>query len=518
MPEARIKLSEVLGAISVVSDLGVGAPAETGIGAALFAGRLGKRLGLPEDQCAELFYASLLRFIGCSVGIPDAQQPSLGDPEGFQRGLAMSDLASLEDVFAHLDDTMATGAPTKAREAAFAAIGEAASDVESVKALARPHCELGATLARDMSMPAVIVEAMTQVYERWDGGGVPLGEAGASICLPARVMHIAATFELLRRSMGAETAFGLIVGRKGGHFDPELCDAITTGRSELIAGFESATLLDAYLDEAPGDWRMDADKLVDAARACAHNVDHRSVFTLGHSAGVAELATRAGAAADLDEQKCEELLIAGYLHDLGRVGVPAGIWDKPGELTRAERTRVEQHTFLTDSILKTSPALNGHARLASSHHERNDGSGYHRQAESPDLQCAILAAADCYHAMLEDRPHRPAPGPEKAARELLAMAESGRLHRMAVRAVLDAVGGRKASSKSLPADLSKREVEVLCLMAQGLSNKEIGARLFISAKTVEHHVGHIYDKIGTRTRPGAAMFAVGHGLCTRSGA
>ena len=95
------------------------------------------------------------------------------------------------------------------------------------------------------------------------------------------------------------------------------------------------------------------------------------------------------------------------------------------------------------------------------------------------------------------------------------MAESGRLNRMAVRAVLDAVSGRRASSKSLPADLTKREADVTCLMAQGLSNKEIGNKLFISAKTVEHHVGHIYDKIGTRTRPGAAIFAVEHGLCTK---
>jgi len=80
---------------------------------------------------------------------------------------------------------------------------------------------------------------------------------------------------------------------------------------------------------------------------------------------------------------------------------------------------------------------------------------------------------------------------------------------------LAAVSGRKAGSRSLPADLTTREAEVICLIAKGLSNKEIGAKLFISAKTVEHHVGHIYDKIGPRTRPGAAMFAVEHGLCTK---
>ena len=161
------------------------------------------------------------------------------------------------------------------------------------------------------------------------------------------------------------------------------------------------------------------------------------------------------------------------------------------------------------------PALERYSRLASSHHERADGSGYHRQVENPDLQCSILAAADCYHAMLEDRPHRDALGPEKAADELLAMAEAGKLNRMAVWAVLEAVGNRQAGKKSLPAALTKREAEVLCLIAQGMSNKRIAAKLFISAKTVEHHVGHIYDKIGTRSRPGAAMFAVRHSLCAK---
>ena len=68
--------------------------------------------------------------------------------------------------------------------------------------------------------------------------------------------------ELLRRSLGVESAFELVIGRKEGHFDPKLCDAIDTGRRELIQGFESATLLDLFLDEAPGNWRMDAGKLL----------------------------------------------------------------------------------------------------------------------------------------------------------------------------------------------------------------------------------------------------------------
>ena len=78
--------------------------------------------------------------------------------------------------------------------------------------------------------------------------------------------------------------------------------------------------------------------------------------------------------------------------------------------------------------------------------------------------------------------------------------------------VVDAVSGRTASRAALPSGLSKREADVIVLMARGMTNKEIGVALFISSKTVEHHVGHIYDKIATRTRAEAALFAVQHGL------
>ncbi len=502
----------------MASGLGAGAPAETGIGAALFAGRLGRRLGLPEDECAELFYSSLLRFIGCAVGVPDATGLAIGDVEGFQRGLAMSDLTDVKDVVARLDENLAIDAPAEDRRAAIATIGEAAGSVEVRDALTQPHCDLGAQLATDLGLPPVIAEAMNQVYERWDGGGSPTRMSGEAICLAARVMHITGSFELVRRSVGVESAFGIVRDRKGGQFDPRLCDAIDGCRNELMRGLDSPALLDTFLEEAPGNWQMETDNLVSAAKACAHTVDLRSVYTLGHSVGVAELAAKAGECAGLEEDLCDELLIAGYLHDLGRVGVPTAIWDKPSELTRSEWAKVEQHPFLTDNILKASPALSKYARLASSHHERNDGSGYHRGIENPDLQCSILAAADCYHAMLEDRPYRGALGPEKASEELIAMADNGKLNRMAVRAVLDAVAGRRAGSRSLPAGLTTREAEVICLMAQGMTNKEIADKLCISAKTVEHHVGHIYDKIGSRTRPSAAMFAVAHGLCTKLGA
>lgn len=512
---SQIELSEVLGALSVVADLGVGAPAETGIGSALLAGRLGRRLGVPEAECANLFYASLLRFIGCSVAVPETIALSLGDVHGYQRGLALADLGDAADIMARLDAEMATEAPETARRASLETIGGVLGDAEVMSGVTRSHCDLAAQLARDVGLPEAVAEALGQVYERWDGRGLPEGTEDEGLSLAARVLHVTTAFELHRRTLGLESALQQVRARRGGQFDPVLCDAVTAAPAELVRGLEAGTLLTLFLDEAPGSLCIGSERIIDVARACGHNVDHRSVFTLGHSEGVADLVARAGAAAELPEEVCERLRIAGHFHDIGRVGISSAIWDKPGPLTRAERARVEHHTFLTDDILRASPALEGFATLASSAHERPKGRGYHRRLETPALLGQLLAAANTFHAMREQRPWRAAKSSETAADELLAEANEDRLDRRAVHAVLDAVGGRRSSRSALPGNLSKREAEVLCLLAQGMTNRQIGGQLFISEKTVEHHVGHVYDKIGSRGRANAAMFAVKHGLCAK---
>jgi DNA-binding NarL/FixJ family response regulator len=116
--------------------------------------------------------------------------------------------------------------------------------------------------------------------------------------------------------------------------------------------------------------------------------------------------------------------------------------------------------------------------------------------------------------MNEPRPHRPAREPAEAARALVAEARAGRLDPAAVEAVLSAAGQRRASRErgTRPATLSEREVEVLCLVARGLSNRAIAERLVLSPPTVKNHVAHIYEKTGISTRAAAAVFAVTNDL------
>jgi DNA-binding NarL/FixJ family response regulator len=143
-----------------------------------------------------------------------------------------------------------------------------------------------------------------------------------------------------------------------------------------------------------------------------------------------------------------------------------------------------------------------------------DASGYPQRRAAPSLSSAaqVLAAADMAFAMSEDRPYRPALGPEVIARELVAEAAAGRLDSKAVDAVLASLGLPNRTAPAESHGLSERELEVAQLLARGKSNKEIGVQLHISPRTVQVHVGRIFEKLKVRSRAGAAIWLIQHDL------
>jgi HD-GYP domain-containing protein (c-di-GMP phosphodiesterase class II) len=235
---------------------------------------------------------------------------------------------------------------------------------------------------------------------------------------------------------------------------------------------------------------------------------------LGHSEAVADLAAAAGSVMKLPRADVQLLHRAGLVHDFGRLGVSNAIWDKRGPLGPGEWERVRMHPYITERMLHQSGALAPVGALAVMHGERVDGSGYPRGIAGAAIprSARILAAADVYQAMLEPRPHRDARSPEDAAEELRAELRAGRLDGDAVEAVLSAAGHRIRRRREGVAGLTAREVEVLRLLARGLSTKEIGERLVMSPKTASNHIEHIYTKIDATNRATASLFAVQHGL------
>jgi DNA-binding CsgD family transcriptional regulator len=195
--------------------------------------------------------------------------------------------------------------------------------------------------------------------------------------------------------------------------------------------------------------------------------------------------------------------------------VPNSIWDKPGRLTRTEFDRVELHPMLTEQMLRRSPAFAAVNPVASAHHEKCDGSGYHRRlrADTRDRGACVLGATEIYVGMTTERADRPRFTDGDAAAELRRLESDGVLEPSATRAVLVAAGhgepgARMPKRPQNRGGLSRREVDVLQLAARGLTTREIADRLVISPKTADHHIQHIYTKIGVSTRAAAALWAM----------
>jgi HD-GYP domain-containing protein (c-di-GMP phosphodiesterase class II) len=229
---------------------------------------------------------------------------------------------------------------------------------------------------------------------------------------------------------------------------------------------------------------------------------------------VSDVPVAAGARLGLAEPELRTLRRAGLVHDLGRLGVSNAVLDKRGPLAGGDWERLRLQPYLTERMLSRSEELAPLAAIAVQHRERLDGSGYPRGLSGAAISepARVLGAADAYQAMREPRPHRPLHSAEEAANELRAEVRAGRLDGDAAEAVLGAAGHRVPRRREGPAGLTQREVEVLRLLARGLSNREIAERLVISPKTVGNHAEHIYGKIGCSNRAAAGLFAMRHGL------
>jgi HD-GYP domain-containing protein (c-di-GMP phosphodiesterase class II) len=351
------------------------------------------------------------------------------------------------------------------------------------------------------------------MFAMWNGKGLP-STAGEAIPLTARLMQVAFTAVMFTVHANTDVALAEVRRRAGGQLDPNLADLLIERADELLDDLDEVDAYQAVLDAEPEPVRrIEKDELADVARTFGNLVDLKSPSLRGHSAGVGDLAAAAIGMLGLREE-IETVRVAGYLHDLGRVGVSSAIWEKPGPLSTAERDQARLHAYHSERILARIAPLAELAKLAGQHHEHCDGSGYHRgfTAAQLSMPSRVLACADTYRRLIEDRPYRRALAPARAADRLEAEARAGRLDADAAAAVIEAAGLPHGTRRARPADLTERQVEVLRLVSLGLSNAEIAERLVLSRRTVEHHVQDIYLKIGASTRAGAAMFAMQHGL------
>ncbi len=501
----------MLGALSLATDLGAGVPFEKGLRCAVLASGLAETLGLSVGDRRAAYVAALLRSLGCTTH-SSLFAEVFDDDVAIQRELKLLDVGDPGFRAAQTARFAAWAGERRAAELAelFAVeVGRHGAE------LGRGACEVSEALGRRLNLPEGAIAALDEVYERFDGRGAPAGRAGEDLTIAARVVHVAEQAVLAQYDGGDRAARAEVARRAGGHLDPAICDVFEANRESLMAALSAPDMLAATVAAEPRPVMCvsDADELERVCAAFATFADLKGRFLLGHSSRVAQLADGAARLSGYDEDARAKVRASGLLLDLGRVGVSAQTWDRRAPLGSVEWERVRLHPYWTERVLTRCAALARLAPIAACHHERLDGSGYHRGARGIELSSAarLLAAADAFAAMTEDRPHRAALSRTDAAVALHADVRAGRLDPDAAGAVLEAAGLARRRA-AWPNELTDREVAVLRVLARGMSNREIAEVLVLSPRTVQHHLASVYDKIGLRTRAGAAVFAIEQGL------
>lgn len=505
-----LRLTELLASVSLATDLGTGQPLGHALRTCSIATVLAEAMGCGPDNVRTVHQFALLRFLGCTSDAAETAAGVGGDDRAFNAAMAPALMGSSRELARRFVRSVGPGEP-RLRRVQLVARGLA--DVKGAERSLAMHCEVAAMLAERVGLEQPVVDALAHAYERWDGKGSPAGLEGDAVPLAVRIAVVARDADLA--AMAGDDAGELMRARRGRAYDPAVVDAFERVGADVISDLAGRDEWESALAREPEPVAMIGPDALDAVLAAfADFTDLKSPWTRGHSRRVAALAEEAGRLAGLDAAAYDDLRRAGLVHDLGRVAVENGIWDKPGPLTTSEWEQVRLHVYYTERILQRCRSLAGILGPASSHHERVDGSGYHRSlaAEALSRGDRILAAADVFAALTAGRPHRPAYEDDDAARALEAETD-GHLDADAVACVLAAAGRRTAPPLGVwPADLTDREVEVLRLIARGRSNREVARQLFISPKTVGRHVENLYRKIRVSSRAAAAVFAMEHRL------
>jgi HD-GYP domain-containing protein (c-di-GMP phosphodiesterase class II) len=509
--DSQLRLPELIAALSLGIDLGLGQPTEHLLRTCLAATRLAERIDAPPSEREAVYYVALFSSVGCTWDAGELAE-WFGDDNAFRSSLYSIDMAGLP-LFGFMLRRAGAGGSLAHRARMVAALF-AEGNKGAAESMAS-HCDVAATLAERLGLGPSLHQPLSQLFARWDGKGQPQIR-GEDIVLSVRLVQLAEIVEAHRSTSGLEEALAVARERAGGQFDPSLVAELERHADDVFAGLDSETTWDEVIAAEPTTSTPLRDEELDEAfTVVADFADLKSPYFRGHSRGVAALAADAAGRLGLPEGDAKAVRRAALLHDLGRTGVPNTIWDKAGALTESERERVRLHSYYTERALARPAALARLGAIAAAHHERQDGSGYHRGLPGPSLAPAsrVLAAADAYHAMTEARPHRPAFEPPAAADELRREARAGGFDADVVEAVLTAAGHRSsARRRAAPGGLTPRELEVLVLVARGASNRQIAKELVIAQKTVANHVEHIYAKIDVSTRAGATLYAMRQGL------
>jgi HD-GYP domain-containing protein (c-di-GMP phosphodiesterase class II) len=507
-----VRQPDVVLALSLAVDLGMGRPLEHGMRSAIVSTGFARALGHPSEVAREAWYFVLLRLLGCTSDFNLMAKVMGVDELVASRGINRADWT---DPLSMVRAVIGEVTRDKRGVDALRAVMRALPNVGMISDSHLNHCEVATTLARDLKLDEGIIEAIAQGSETWNGKGGPRHLKGDAIRPSVLLAALVEDFDTFQLELGFDGALALVKKRRGSLYSPRVLDTWLEQARPLYDGLGKGPLWDQALAAVPPG-AQDPDVPLDTQlEVLADFADMKGSYTRGHARAVAALAEKAAEALGLPEAERTLCRRAGLLHDLGVAAVSAHLWDKPAALSDSESERMRLHAYYTQRIASRPDELRAIGDIAVLAHERLDGNGYPQRARGTAFPMAarLVAAADVWNALTSERPHRAAYKEVEARRILLGEVAGGHLDEAAANAVLNAAGLRaKLPKGEAPRGLTEREVEVLRLVAQGKTNKEIAQALGSSPKTVDNQLQSIFKKLNVQTRGAATLWAMRAGL------
>jgi HD-GYP domain-containing protein (c-di-GMP phosphodiesterase class II) len=504
----------LLCALSFATGLGFGDHMEHGLRSAYLGLQIVDALRLDCQEREAIFYGALLKDVACptcsamiTAFLPDEKQMTLSE-------VLLIDTSNLSNIIGWLSRYIRQDVRSPSHIpkllSLLAQCGPLATETM------RGHCEVAELFARQLGFPDYVQQTLRFQWERWDGKGMAYRAKGQAIPRTARILYLAQVLELTYHFAGPEATRALAQEKRGTRFDPEAVDAFLTltQQTNFWSTFEEQSTQEALLARRPPT-AADCAQENQIERVCetlADFVDLKTRENWHHSRTVAEIAVGIGAALGMKTSELTKLRRAALIHDIGKVAIPAGILAKGERLSSSEWETYRLHVYYTQRILERVAPLQELAPAASAHHEWINGQGYHRQlhGEQIPLHGRILAVANSYVRLLQQQADQtdPADVLNQMHSQVGTQFDSVCYEALVTSQTQEQALQNVPSKSRKEGDLTDREIEVLRLLAQGRNTPQIARTLHISKKTVEHHLSHIYNKIGVTCRTAAVVHAV----------
>jgi len=298
------------------------------------------------------------------------------------------------------------------------------------------HAEKGYLLIKDFPLFSDISKLIRYHHISWAEGDGKYFH-GEDVPISSHAIHLADRIDALINKEAEvlsqrQAIMDIIKSHSNRVFVPELVEAFENLTMKEYFWFDTISpeieriILDR--DLLP-NIELNIQELLNITRLFSHIVDYRSPFTAVHSAGVSAVATVLAEMIGFSETECKMMRVAGYLHDIGKLAVPSEILEKPDKLSTHEFNVMKSHAYHSYRILEGITGFDTINAWGSLHHERINGKGYPFHLKGSELQMGsrIMAVADVFTAITEDRPYRKGLSGEESLKVIEGMAKNNAL-------------------------------------------------------------------------------------------